>query len=77
MPAPAHDQSAGRHERQAGGRVSIPAQQRPTTTADGAIGIERNRSVMPLAVSACTAASVSPIPNAIVWAKIPGMTNSW
>ena len=53
------------------------AQHRPTTTADGAIGIDRNRSVTPLAVSACTAASVSPMPKAMVWANMPGITNSW
>ena len=35
----------------------MSAMQRPTTTADGAIGIDRNRSVTPLAVSACTAAT--------------------
>ena len=40
------------------------------------MGIERNRSVTPLAESACTAASVSPMPKAIVWAKIPGIRNS-
>ena len=52
------------------------AMQRPTTTADGAIGIERKRSVTPLAESTCTAIIVSPMPNAIVWANMPAIRNS-
>ncbi len=49
---------------------------RPTTTAEGAIGNDRHRSVAPLAASAWTASMVSPIPKATVWANIPGIRNS-
>ena len=49
---------------------------RPTTTADGAIGIDRKRSMTPLAESTCTAIAVSPMPNAIVWANMPAIRNS-
>jgi len=45
---------------------SRPASDRPTTTADGAMGIDRNRSMTPLVLSACTAARVSPRPKAMV-----------
>ena len=52
------------------------ARQRPLTTALRAIGIERSRSVTPFAVSACTAAMVSPMPNTIACTKIPGIRNA-
>jgi hypothetical protein len=49
---------------------------RPATTADGAIGIERNRSVIPRAASVLTATMVVSMPNSMVSANIPGMRNS-
>ena len=49
---------------------------RPATTADGAIGIERNRSVTPRSTSVATAVMVSPIPNTMVITKMPGIRNS-
>ena len=52
------------------------AMQRPTTTADGAIGIDRKRSVTPFAESVWTDIIVSPMPNAIVWANMPAIRNS-
>ena len=49
---------------------------RPTTTAEGAIGSDRNRSVTPRRTSAATAANVASMPNAIVIAYMPGSRNS-
>ena len=49
---------------------------RPSTTADCDIGIDRNRSVTPLAASAVTAVNVASRPKTIVRAKMPGMRNS-
>jgi hypothetical protein len=45
-------------------------------TAEAAMGIERNRSVMPRAASALTAVRVAPIPNTMVMANMPGMRKS-
>jgi hypothetical protein len=49
---------------------------RPVTTAEGAIGMERNLSVVPRAVSATTPLAVSARPNTIVMPNRPGMRNS-
>ncbi len=49
---------------------------RPTTTADGPIGIDRKRSVMPLSASVMTAIMVASRPNTMVRAKMPGIRNS-
>ncbi len=46
---------------------------RPVTTADGAIGMERNRSTTPLALSVLTATAVPTNPKAIVMANMPGI----
>ncbi len=48
---------------------------RPSTTAEE-IGIDRKRSMIPRCASLTTAAIVAPIPNAIVWANIPGIRNA-
>ncbi len=40
------------------------------------MGIDRNRSVTPRLASVCTDIIVSPMPNAMVWANIPGSRNS-
>ena len=45
---------------------------RPTSTADGAIGIDRKRSSTPLPRSWVTATIVDSSPNAMVSANIPG-----
>jgi hypothetical protein len=54
----------------------MSAQARPTTTADGDMGIERKRSVIPFAASVVTAIIVASMPNAIVMANMPGSRNS-
>ena len=46
---------------------------RPSTTADDAIGIERNRSVTPRSASAVM---VSPAPKAIIMTSMPGIRKS-
>ena len=56
--------------------LSMSAVQRPATTADGAIGIERKRSMTPRSMSVATTVIVLPIPNAIVMTKSPGIRNS-
>jgi hypothetical protein len=56
--------------------LSMSAPALPTTTADGAIGIERNRSVTPFCASVLTAIIVPSSPNAIVIANMPGRRNS-
>src|SRR5215207_11477852 len=55
---------------------SMSAMLRPATTADGAMGMERKRSVTPLAASLETESMVLSGPNAMVMANIPGMRNS-
>ena len=45
-------------------------------TAGVAMGIDRNRSVIPRAASALTADKVAPIPNTMVMANMPGTRNS-
>ena len=49
---------------------------RPSTTAAWDIGIDRNRSVTPLAASVATAVNVASRPKTIVRANMPGMRNS-
>ena len=49
---------------------------RPLTTSDGAIGIDRNRSVTPYSLSIAIIQAVFMNPNAIVIANIPGMAKS-
>jgi hypothetical protein len=56
--------------------LSRSAPARPTTTAEGAIGIERNRSVTPLAASTLIEVIVAPMPKTIVIAYIPGRRKS-
>ena len=52
--------------------MSMSAAARPAMTAAAVMGMERNRSVTPLAASALTAVRVAPIPNTIVTANMPG-----
>ena len=49
---------------------------RPTSTADGAIGRDRNRSMIPVLTSCAMPAPVMVAPKMTVWAKIPAMRNS-
>ena len=49
---------------------------RPVSTADGAIGSDRNRSMMPFFRSSARPAPVMVAPKITVWAKIPAMRNS-
>ena len=49
---------------------------RPVSTADGAIGSDRNRSMMPFLMSSARPAPVIVAPKMTVWAKIPAMRNS-
>ena len=49
---------------------------RPASTADGAIGSERKRSMMPFLTSSASPAPVFVAPKTTVWAKIPAMRNS-
>ncbi len=51
---------------------SMSAALRPTSTAPGAIGIERNRSMTPLPRSWVTASIVLSRPKAMVSASMPG-----
>jgi hypothetical protein len=55
---------------------AMSARQRPVTTADGAIGSDRNRSVMPRAVSVTTAVIVASTPKTMARASIPGTRKS-
>jgi hypothetical protein len=48
---------------------------RPVSTAERAIGRERNRSMMPLARSSLRPIPVMTVPNTTVCTMIPGMTN--
>ncbi len=54
----------------------MSALQRPATTADGDIGIERKRSITPRSTSVATTVIVLPIPKAMVITNRPGMRNS-
>ena len=54
----------------------MSARQRPATTAEGAIGSDRNRSVMPRAVSVTTAVIVASTPKTMASASIPGTRKS-
>ena len=56
--------------------LSRSATLRPTTTADDAIGIERNRSVTPRATSFLIAWKVPSRPKTMVSASVPGIRNS-
>lgn len=49
---------------------------RPTSTADWAMGSERNRSMIPFCMSSANPAPVMVAPKMTVWAKIPGTRNS-
>ena len=49
---------------------------RPASTADGDIGSDRNRSMMPFLTSSARPAPVIVAPNTTVWAKIPAIRNS-
>ncbi|SLJ83112.1 Uncharacterised protein [Mycobacteroides abscessus subsp. abscessus] len=49
---------------------------RPDTTAEGAIGMERKRSITPLAESWTTSDAVWMKPNAIVITNMPGIRKS-
>ncbi len=48
----------------------------PTSTAEEAIGRERNRSMIPLLRSCAMPEPVMVAPKMTVWAKIPAMRNS-
>ena len=54
----------------------MSAAARPTTTADGAIGMERKRSVTPRSASAATFIIVPSRPKNMFSASIPGMRKS-
>ena len=54
----------------------MSAAARPVMTAAVAMGIDRNRSVIPRAASALTAVRVAPIPNTMVMANMPGIRKS-
>ena len=56
--------------------LSMSAMLRPSTTAEGAIGMERKRSVTPSAASVATEVMVASRPKAMVMANIPGKRNS-
>ena len=49
---------------------------RPVSTADGAIGSDRKRSMMPFCTSSASPAPVVVAPKITVWAKIPAIRNS-
>ena len=51
----------------------MSAMHRPSATAAGLIGSDRNRSVTPLAASALTAVIVDSSPKSIAMVKIPGI----
>ena len=46
---------------------------RPVSTAERAIGSERNRSSKPLCTSVASPIAVAMAPNTDVWTKIPGI----
>ena len=54
----------------------MSAKVRPLSTAERAIGSDRNRSIRPLVMSSATAIAVVIEANASVWTKIPGIRNS-
>ncbi len=54
----------------------MSATPRPATTAERAIGMDRNRSVTPLAASVVTATMVASRPKSMVRANMPGIRNS-
>ena len=56
--------------------LSMSAAPRPATTAERAIGIDRNRSVTPRAASVVTATMVASTPKSMVRANMPGIRNS-
>ena len=49
---------------------------RPTSTADGAIGSERNRSTIPLVMSSAMPTPVKVEPKITVWTKTPAIRYS-
>ena len=49
---------------------------RPVRTADGDMGSDRNRSMMPFLTSSASPAPVMVAPKTTVWAKMPAMRNS-
>ena len=49
---------------------------RPTSTADGAMGSDRNLSMMPFCMSSARPLPVTVAPKITVWAKMPGTRNS-
>ena len=49
---------------------------RPKSTADGDIGRDRKRSMIPFWMSSASAVPVIVAPNRTVWAKIPAIRNS-
>ena len=49
---------------------------RPESTADRAIGSDRNRSNSPLLRSVARPTAVPIAPNTVVWTKIPGIKKS-
>ena len=55
---------------------SMSAAPRPSSTAEDAIGSERNRSVTPRPASVTTAAMVTSRPKTMVKANMPGNRNS-
>ena len=46
---------------------------RPTSTAERAIGSERNRSMRPVCMSSASPMAVDTAPNITVWTKMPGI----
>src|SRR5512144_1750659 len=52
---------------------TVSATVRPASTADRAIGSDRNRSMMPFCRSSASPTAVTPDANATVWTKIPGI----
>ena len=56
--------------------VAMSAKVRPASTAERAIGSERNRSIRPLLRSSASPSAVTKPPNAIVWTMIPGIRKS-
>ena len=49
---------------------------RPTSTADRAIGSDRNRSIRPFCRSSARLEPVMVLPKITVWTKMPGSRNS-
>ena len=56
--------------------LSMSAMLRPKTTAERAMGMERKRSVTPLAASVAMDVIVASKPKAMVIANMPGIRNS-